>query len=62
MPPKLPSIPMPQASLPALFQTAVTTKEVAEVLGGVRGPKKDAAVTWGDLVRLGLITADKVPK
>jgi hypothetical protein len=36
-------------------------KERVEVLSGTRGYNTDAAVTWGDLVELGLIKINQVP-
>lgn len=36
-------------------------KENLEILTGQRGSRLASAVTWQDLVDLGLITADQVP-
>lgn len=55
------TIPDPFKTLESLNATAVSTKELVETLAGQRGSQMDAAVTWGDLVDLGLITADQVP-
>jgi hypothetical protein len=46
----------------SLHQTAVATKEAVEVMMGQRGSALDAGVTWGDLVDLGLITEDQIPR
>lgn len=56
------TIPQPYLDVNSLHQTAVATKEVAEVLMGQRGSALDAAVTWGDLMDLGLITEDQIPR
>lgn len=55
------AIPEPYENLTSLRATAIATKELVEVLAGQRGPALDAAVTWNDLVSLGLIQADQVP-
>jgi hypothetical protein len=55
------SIPEPFESLGSLRQTAMATKEGLEMLQGVRGTADDCAVTWGDLLRLGIVKKDQVP-
>lgn len=56
------TIPTPVATLDSLHATAVATKELAETLAGQRGlDQSDAAITWNDLVQLGLIQPDQVP-
>ena len=57
-----PTIPEPYENTGALYRTAVGTKELVETLAGQRGLPTDVAVTWGDLVMLGLITKDRIPK
>lgn len=42
--------------------TAAALKEGVEVLQGIRGDRTYAAVTFQDLLRLGLITANQLPK
>jgi len=37
-------------------------KEAVESLSGQRGGPDDVAVTWGDLLDLGLISIDQVPQ
>jgi len=59
---KLPGIPEPYENLGALYRTAVTTKETVETLAGQRGAVADAAVTWSDLVKLGLIPPERIPR
>lgn len=49
------------ATLDSLQATAGPTKELVEVLAGQRGSPSDAAVTWGDLIELGLIKPEQVP-
>lgn len=55
------SVPEPYETLSSLRSTALALKELTEVLAGQRGSANDAAVTWGDLVALGLIKQDQVP-
>lgn len=57
-----PTIPEPYDDVRSLRATAMANKELSEQLAGQRGAVSDAAVTWGDLVRLGLIDREKVPK
>jgi hypothetical protein len=58
----LPAIPDPTTDPHSLRNTAMATKELVETLAGFRGKATDVAVTWGDLVRLGLIAVDRIPK
>lgn len=55
------AIPVPQQTLPSLQQAVSALKDNVEVLTRTRGPVTAAAVTWQDLVDLGLISADDVP-
>lgn len=55
------TIPEPYQDVGALYRTAVTTKELVEGLAGQRGGTRDVAVTWGDLIDLGLIKPDQAP-
>jgi hypothetical protein len=59
---KLPTIPEPYENLPSLRVATMALKEGVEMLSGQRGDADDCAVTWGDLIRLGLIKQDQVPK
>jgi hypothetical protein len=59
---KYPAIPDPLASMNSVQSTAAALKEGFEILTRQRGSKMLAAVTWEDLVRLGLVTPDKVPR
>lgn len=56
------TIPEPNENLASLRSVAIATKELVEVLAGQRGRNNSAAVTWGDLVALGLIQQDQVPR
>lgn len=56
-----PTIPEPFENFASLRMTALATKEATEVMLGQRGDVLDRAVTFGDLVKLGLITADQLP-
>lgn len=59
---KYPSITEPLAEINSVRDTAAQLKETAEVLTGQRGTRSLAAVTWQDLLELGLIKPDQVPK
>lgn len=56
------TIPQPVAEVRSLYVAALATKELVETLAGQRGTAYDAAVTWEDLMRLGLITRDQIPR
>lgn len=70
------TIPEPTEDIPSLRRTALATKEIVETLTGQRGqdeyvptnhgPMKtgllDKAVTWRDLVDLGIVRPEKVPQ
>lgn len=51
----------PYENISSLRQTALSSKELIEVLAGQRGSVLDAAVTWGDLVDLGIIKPEQLP-
>lgn len=55
------TIPEPYENLASLRHTAMATKEAAEVMLGQRGDVLDRAVTFGDLLKLGLISKDQLP-
>jgi hypothetical protein len=58
---RYPAIPNPSADPIALRSTGIALKETVETLTLQRGSPLNAAVTWQDLVNLGLITAAQVP-
>lgn len=60
--PKYPPIEEPTVDPASLRQTALSTKQTVEILTGQRGNRMDSAVTWGELVALGIIAADQVPR
>lgn len=55
------AIPVPYEDVRSLQKTAHATKEAVETLAGTRNVG-DAAVTWDDLVRLGLIERQRIPR
>lgn len=57
-----PTIPQPEENLHAIFNTVLATKQAVEDINGQAGTVGTSAVTWDDLVRLGLITRERVPK
>jgi hypothetical protein len=62
MPAKYPAIPSPQADLVALRTTGDALKETVEMLTLQRGSPLQGAVTWQDLIDLGLILPTQVPR
>jgi hypothetical protein len=58
---KVPAISEPTTEPESLRQAALQLKEGVEILSGQRGTKLNAAVTWQDLVNLGLILPSQVP-
>lgn len=56
------AIPEPIAEINSVRATAAALKESVEVLQGIRGDRTTAAVTWDDLLNLGLITAAQLPR
>ena len=56
------TIPEPYENMGALRATAAATKELVEGLAGQRGGPTDIAVTWADLIDLGLIKEEQVPE
>ena len=59
---KYPAIPDPTTAPEALRTTAMALKEGYEILAHQRGDRTLSAVTWQDLLRLGLITSNQLPK
>jgi hypothetical protein len=57
-----PSVPDPMQNMPSLQGTSSALKESVEILTRQRGDKGMSAVTWYDLVELGLIPATRIPK
>ncbi|HVQ48910.1 MAG TPA: hypothetical protein VMS92_02590 [Mycobacterium sp.] len=55
------TVPVPDQTLPGLQAAVMGLKEIAEVLDGQRGNMLDAAVTWQDLVDLGIVKPANVP-
>lgn len=49
------SVPEPGPSWPAMLSTVRTMKEHVEVLAGDRGDMLDSAVTYRDLIALGML-------
>jgi hypothetical protein len=58
---RYPSIPDPSPTMDGLFEAVFALKQNVEIITGQRG-KLPAGVTFEDLVRLGLINKDQVPK
>lgn len=55
------TIPEPYQNVASLHASMQTAKEIIEQLGGQRSDVLSAAVTWGDLLDLGLIKPEQVP-
>lgn len=56
------SVPEPQPTLGSLHQCVLALKQGFEILTRQRRPADAGAVTWADLVDLGLIDPSQVPK
>lgn len=56
-----PAIPEPYADVGSLQKALQAAKEAVEVLQGVRGDGRYSAVSWDDLVGLGLIQEQDIP-
>lgn len=54
--PNVPAIAQPMANLGSLVNVAQTLKQAVDSLGGANGKPTDRAVTFNDLIALGLIT------
>lgn len=52
---------MPYQDVASLRATALATKEAVDILTGQTGEVKERAVTWADLLRLGLVTPPDLP-
>lgn len=60
---RLPGIPEPSRSAEGMFETVITMKQAVETLAGQRqGSRGESAVTWNDLVDLGLISPLQIPR
>lgn len=59
---RYPAIPQPTTNANSLLDTSLALKEGHEILLGVRGQRRYSAVTWDDLVRLGLIKESDIPQ
>lgn len=59
---RYPAIPDPNAEINSVRDTAATLKETSEMLTGQRGNRALSAVTWQDLLDLGLITPLQMPR
>ena len=60
--PKYPAINEPTVDGASLRESVLSLKEGVEMLTRQRGDPIASAVTWADLVALGLIEASDVPK
>jgi hypothetical protein len=59
---RLAAIPVPAPTLQSLLATAIALKSSLEVLVGSIGPKEQRAVTFVDLVNMGVILPDQIPE
>lgn len=60
--PKYPAISEPTTDGASLRESVLNLKEATEMLTRQRGDPIASAITWADLVALGLIEASDVPK
>lgn len=56
------TVPEPYENVSSLRASVMALKELVEGLAGQRGGPVDIAVTWGDLIDLGLIKPEQVPE
>lgn len=56
------TIPEPYPDAASLRATALATKELVESLAGQRGGSYDVAVTWGNLIDLGIVKPEQMPE
>jgi hypothetical protein len=60
---KFPGIPEPTQDPEAMMATVQALKQATEtILGQRRGSRVTSAVTWQDLVDLGLIEVEQIPR
>ena len=55
-------IPEPVSNIVALYASVMALREAVQRFLGLRGQPEDAVVTYADLITLGIITPDQVPK
>jgi len=60
--PKYPAINEPTTDAASLRDSVLSLKETTEMLTRQRGDPAVSAITWQDLVNLGLISASDIPK
>jgi len=58
---KFPAIPEPTTDVRSLQASVASLKEAVELLTGQRGAQA-RPVSWGDLVRLGIVTEQDIPR
>ncbi len=58
---RYPSVPSPTLDVASLREAVAALKEVVEILTQQRGLPANSAVTWQDLVNLGIITSSQIP-
>ena len=59
---RLASIPVPAQNVQSLLVTVIALKSAIEVLIGSIGSKEQRAVTFVDLVNMGVILPDQIPE
>lgn len=58
--PNVPAIPVPTADLVGLTNIAISMRQGIQSLSGQTGPAASRAVTFNDLVALGLVTTAQI--
>lgn len=56
------TIPVSYETVSSLHATVSAMRELVEALAGQRGGPSDVAVTWGNLIELGLIKPEQIPE
>jgi hypothetical protein len=62
MPQKYPAISEPTNDINSLRDALTSAKQAIEIITNQRGDPLTSMVSWGDLVRLGVVTPLQVPK
>jgi hypothetical protein len=57
----IPAIPHPRQDIESLHRTVTALKEAVEALANVRGKPADSAITWQQLINLGIVQSSQVP-
>lgn len=60
--PRVVPIPQPVQSVEGMFEAVLALKHAVEILSGQTGPVTSRSPSWQELVDIGLIQADQIPR